>query len=239
MKSEKGKSHPVIGVLIVDDHLVVRTALRALLEKQPGMVVVGEASTKGEAVALASREQPEIVVLDLCLKEENGLDLIPELLAAAEESKIIILTGVTDPEEHQRAIRRGAMGVVSKEVSADLLIKAIERVHAGELWLNRHMTATLVKELRRERDSARSVPEEDATTQLTSREREIIGLIGEGLKNKQIAGRLCISEATVRHHLTSILRKVEVSDRLELLIFAYRHNLVTMEREHSTARMVN
>jgi DNA-binding NarL/FixJ family response regulator len=239
MKSENGKSRPVIGVLIVDDHLVVRTALRALLEKQPGMVVVGEASTKNEAVALASREQPEIVVLDLCLKEESGLDLIPELLAAAEESKIIILTGVTDPEEHQRAIRQGAMGVVSKEVSADLLIKAIERVHAGELWLNRHMTATLVKELRRERDSTRSAPEEDVTTQLTCREREVIGLIGEGLKNKQIAGRLCISEATVRHHLTSILRKLEVSDRLELLIFAYRHNLVTMEREHSTARMVN
>jgi two-component system nitrate/nitrite response regulator NarL len=239
MKSENSKSRPVIGVLIIDDHLVVRTALRALLEKQPGMVVVGEASNKNEAVALASREQPEIVVLDLCLKEENGLDLIPELLAAAEESKIIILTGVTDPEEHQKAIRQGAMGVVSKEVSADLLIKAIERVHAGELWLNRHMTATLVKELRRERASVPSAPEEDATTQLTCREREIIGLIGEGLKNKQIAGRLCISEATVRHHLTSILRKLEVSDRLELLIFAYRHNLVTMEREHSTARMVN
>lgn len=239
MKSENSKSRPVIGVLIIDDHLVVRTALRALLEKQPGMVVVGEASNKNEAVALASREQPEIVVLDLCLKEENGLDLIPELLAAAEESKIIILTGVTDPEEHQKAIRQGAMGVVSKEVSADLLIKAIERVHAGELWLNRHMTATLVKELRRERASVASAPEEDATTQLTCREREIIGLIGEGLKNKQIAGRLCISEATVRHHLTSILRKLEVSDRLELLVFAYRHNLVTMEREHSTARMVN
>jgi len=239
MKSENSKSRPVIGVLIIDDHLVVRTALRALLEKQPGMVVVGEASNKNEAVALASREQPEIVVLDLCLKEENGLDLIPELLAAAEESKIIILTGVTDPEEHQKAIRQGAMGVVSKEVSADLLIKAIERVHAGELWLNRHMTATLVKELRRERASVPSAPEEDATTQLTCREREIIGLIGEGLKNKQIAGRLCTSEATVRHHLTSILRKLEVSDRLELLIFAYRHNLVTMEREHSTARMVN
>ena len=239
MKSENSKSRPVIGVLIIDDHLVVRTALRALLEKQPGMVVVGEASNKNEAVALASREQPEIVVLDLCLKEENGLDLIPELLDAAEESKIIILTGVTDPEEHQKAIRQGAMGVVSKEVSADLLIKAIERVHAGELWLNRHMTATLVKELRRERASVPSAPEEDATTQLTCREREIIGLIGEGLKNKQIAGRLCISEATVRHHLTSILRKLEVSDRLELLIFAYRHNLVTMEREHSTARMVN
>jgi DNA-binding NarL/FixJ family response regulator len=239
MKSENNKSRPVIGVLIVDDHLVVRTALRALLEKQPGMVVVGEASNKSEAVALASREQPEIVVLDLCLKEESGLDLIPDLLAAAEESKIIILTAVTDPEEHQRAIRQGAMGVVSKEVSADLLIKAIERVHAGELWLNRHMTATLVKELRRERDSGRSAPEEDATAQLTCREREIIGLIGEGLKNKPIAGRLCISEATVRHHLTSILRKLEVSDRLELLIFAYRHNLVTMEREHSTARTVN
>jgi DNA-binding NarL/FixJ family response regulator len=230
-------SRPTIGILLVDDHAVVRAALRLLIEKQPGMVVVGEASNKAEALAIASREQPELILLDLCLGEENGIDFIPELLAIAEETKIIILTGVRDPEEHKRAIRLGAMGVVNKEASANLLIKAIDRVYAGELWLDRHSTANLVSGLRRDLQTPKPATEQDTTAQLTSREREVICLVGEGLKNKQIADRLCISEATVRHHLTSILRKLEVSDRLELLIFAYQNNLVSIKRDNATGKI--
>jgi len=109
-------------------------------------------------------------------------------------------------------------------------MKAIDRVNAGELWLNRYSTASLVSELRRANEPQKPEPEPDVTAQLTSREREVITLVGEGIKNKQIAGRLCISETTVRHHLTSILRKLNVSDRLELLIFAYRNSLVTIQK---------
>jgi two-component system nitrate/nitrite response regulator NarL len=232
-------SRPTIGLLLVDDHAVVRSALRVLIEKQPGMMVVGEASNKDEALAITSREQPEIIVLDLCLGEENGMDFIPELLAAAEGAKIIILTSEQDPTEHRRAIRQGAMGVVSKGASADLLIKAIDRVHAGELWLNRHMTANLVTEMRRDFATAKSAPDPDLSGQLTGREREIISLVAEGMKNKQIADRLCISDATVRHHVTSILKKLNVSDRLELLIFAYKHNLVSIKQENPAAKAAN
>ena len=231
-------SRQTIGILLVDDHAVIRAALRLLIDKQPGMVVVGEAGNKEEAVSIASREQPEIILLDLCLGEENGIDLIPELLAAAEESKIIVLTGVRDPAEHQVAIRRGAMGIVHKEASADMLIKAIDRVNAGELWLDRRMTATLVSRLRRDLEVPSLSDVADVTSRITAREREIISLVGEGLKNKQIAARLCISEATVRHHLTSILKKLDVSDRLELLIFAYQHNLVSMKKDDPAGKIL-
>lgn len=119
--------------------------MRMLIDKQSRMQVVGEASNKSEALAIAARERPEIIILDLCLGEENGIDFIPDLLAAAEGTRVVMLTGVHDEEEYRRAMRQGAMGVINKEAPADMLIKAIERVYAGELWLNRHMTAKLVR----------------------------------------------------------------------------------------------
>ncbi len=220
----------------MDDHTVVRAALRMLIENQSGMVVVGEAANKAEAVPIAARELPDIILLDLCLGDESGVDLIPALLAASEESGIIILTGVHDPAEHQRAMRQGAMGVVHKEASAVMLIKAIHRVHAGELWLDRGMTAKLVSRMRRDLENPTPAAAVPASTPLTARELEVVSLVGEGLRNKQIADRLSISEATVRHHLTSILRKLEVSDRLELLIYAYQNNLVSIKPENGAGK---
>jgi two-component system nitrate/nitrite response regulator NarL len=237
MAAHSDGSRPTIGILLVDDHAVVRAALRMLIEKQPGMVVVGEASCKAEAITIAARELPEIIVLDLCLGEESGVDMIPELIAVSEESKVVVLTGVRDPEEHHAAMRQGAMGVVNKETSVDMLLKAIERVHAGELWLNRHMTAKLVTGMRRDLDTPKPAAAADPSAQLTSREHEIIALVAEGLKNKQIADRLCISEATVRHHLTSILKKLDVSDRLELLIYAYQNNLVSIKKGNGSSKL--
>jgi two-component system, NarL family, nitrate/nitrite response regulator NarL len=219
-----------IGILIVDDHEVVRFGLRHLIEKHPHMKIVGEAATIADALTLASREQPEIIILDLRLGAEKAVDIIPELLRISEESRIIVLTSVQDEEELRRASRLGAMGVIAKDAPADMLIKAIDRVNAGELWLNRRLTAALVAELRRPGDDLHSSAEGKMIAQVTSREQEIISLIGEGLKNKQIADRLFISETTVRHHITSILGKLQVSDRLELLIFAYRNNLVAIKR---------
>jgi two-component system, NarL family, nitrate/nitrite response regulator NarL len=218
-----------IGILIIDDHEVVRLGLRHLIEKQPHMKIVGEVTNPADALAIASREKPEIIILDLCLGSENGADIIPELLQITEESRIIVLTGVQDEEALRRASRLGAMGVIAKDAPADMLIRAIDRVHAGELWLNRRLTAALVAELRRPGESNGN-GEATMIARLSNREGDIVSLIGEGLKNKQIADRLCISETTVRHHITSILGKLEVSDRLELLIFAYRNNLVSIKR---------
>ena len=223
-------ARPKIGILIVEDHEVVRFGLRHMLEKQHHMKIVGEAANQAEALAIAEREKPEIIILDICLGQENGADIIPELLRISEESRIIVLTGVQDEEELRRASRLGAMGVITKDVPSDMLIRAIDRVHAGELWLNRRLTAALVAELRRPGEELDSNGDKKMIAQLSNREQDIISLIGEGLKNKQIAARLFISETTVRHHITSILGKLHVSDRLELLIFAYRNNLVSIKR---------
>jgi DNA-binding NarL/FixJ family response regulator len=219
-----------IGILLVDDHEVVRIGLRHLIDKHPHMQVVGEASSAGEAIKIATREKPEIIVLDLCLGMDNGAEIIPELMQVSEESRVIVLTAVQDEETLRRASRLGAMGVISKDTPTDMVIKAIDRVHAGELWLNRKLTAALVAELRRPGEELQATSDGKLIAQLTDREKDVISLIGEGMKNKQIADRLCISETTVRHHITSILKKLQVSDRLELLIFAYRNDLVMVKR---------
>jgi DNA-binding NarL/FixJ family response regulator len=219
-----------IGILLVDHHVVVRSGMRLLIESQPGMIVVGEASNREEALKIAEREQPEIILLDLSLGSESGMDLIPELLEISRDSRIVVLTAVLEDTVWRRAVRQGAMGVVSKASSTEFLIRAIERVNLGELWLTRHATANLVNELRQSNQLKKPASEPDPPSQLTAREREVVSLVGEGLKNKQIAGRLYISETTVRHHLTSILKKLSVSNRLELLVFAYRNNLLSTKQ---------
>jgi two-component system nitrate/nitrite response regulator NarL len=214
-----------IRVLIIDDHAVVRAGLRLLLENQPGLLVVGEAKHGAEAIAIAAQEHPDIMLLELDLNGESGLDLIPELLRAAERGRVLVLTGMRDPEVHQQAVRRGAMGVVLKDHAAEVVIKAIVKVHAGEVWIDRAMMASVLTHLARGRTPKEPDPVVTKLAALTAREREVIRLIGAGLKNKQIAERLYISETTVRHHLTAIFDKLGVADRLELVIYAYRYGL--------------
>lgn len=219
-----------IRVLIIDDHAVVRAGLRLLIESQPGLMVVGDAKNRAEALALAAQEHPDIILLDLNLNGESGLDLIPELLTTTHGVRVLLLTGMRDPEAHQRAVRLGAMGVVMKDQTAEVVVKAIEKVHAGEVWLDRAMMANVLTDLARGRAAQETDPEAAKIAALTEREREVIRLIGEGLKNRQIADRLYISETTVRHHLTSIFSKLRVADRLELVIYAYRYGLAKPPR---------
>jgi two-component system, NarL family, nitrate/nitrite response regulator NarL len=214
-----------IKILIIDDHAIVRAGLRMLIESRQNMEVVGETGSSEGALASIARRQPDIILLDLDLDGENGLDLIPGLIAASANARVIILTGVRDPQAHHRAIRSGAMGLVLKDKAAEVLIKAIERVHAGEVWLDRTMTATVLAEMARSSENEKAGPETAKIASLTDREHEIIALVCEGLKNKQIGERLFISEMTVRNHLTSILSKLDLSDRFELAIYSYRHKL--------------
>jgi len=214
-----------IRVLIVDDHGIVRAGLRMLLESQPGITVVGEAATCAEALALAACARPDVIVLDLDLGGENAIQSIPALLSAAPEARILVLTGVRDPEAHRRAVRQGAMGLVLKEKAAETLLQAIAKVRAGEVWLEPTMVARVLGELTRPQTSPPTSPEVAKIATLTEREREVITLVGEGLRNQQIAERLYLSQATVRHHLTAIFAKLGVTDRFELAIYAYQHGL--------------
>jgi DNA-binding NarL/FixJ family response regulator len=211
-----------IRILLVDSQTVVRSGVRALIESRPGLEVVGEVGNHSDSIVLATRECPDLILVTL--NEDSDLDILPDLVNAVEQPRILILTGIRDPKVHQRAVRLGATGVVLKDTPADVLFKAIHKVHLGEVWLSRSTTANVLTKLVRMNDETDIESRKIAT--LTQREREIVSLIGEGLKNKQIASRLFISEATVRHHFTSIFDKLDVSDRLELIIYAYRYGLI-------------
>jgi DNA-binding NarL/FixJ family response regulator len=218
-----------IRIMIIDDHAVIRTGLRMLIEQDQTMSVVGMAGTRAEAIELIEKDQPDIILLDLVLGEEDGLEFLPELWKLSPTSRILILTGVQTAESHRLAIRRGAMGIVLKQQAADLLLKAIRKVHAGEVWIDRSMMGSVLEDVRSEREEGLD-PEAAKIGSLTPRERQVVALVSEGLKNKLIGERLFISETTVTHHLSSVFSKLDVSDRLELIIYAFRHGLAKMPK---------
>jgi len=217
-------------ILLVDDHAIVRAGLRMLVESRPGFWVVGEAATTGEALTLAAREQPDLILLDLDLRGERGIDLLPELFTATPGARVILLTASHDPAEHQQAVQRGAMGVVLKDQAAEVLHQAIAQVQAGGVWLDPTLTARMLSGITRPSATPEPDPATAKIATLTEREREVIVLIGEGLTNKQIAQRLSLSTATVNHHLTAIYAKLDVVSRLELVIYTYQHGLAKAPR---------
>jgi len=216
-----------ITIMIIDDHVVIRSGLRMLIEHDQRMQVVAQAGNKAEALERAAATNPDVIILDLLLGDEDGLSFLPELCEASQNSRVLVLTGVQNPDAHRRAIRRGAMGIVLKEHAADKLLKAILKVNEGEVWIERSMMGSMIQEFNK---PALIDPEVSKIESLTDREREVIALIGEGLKNKQVGERLFISETTVTHHLSSVFSKLDVSDRLELIIYAFRHGLAKMPR---------
>ncbi len=212
----------LLRILIVDDHEVVRAGLRMLIENQTGMKVVAMARNRKEALEAAKQESPDLILLDLDLGGENALTFLAELKKTAKNSRVLVLTGLNDPSAHRRSIKLGAMGVVLKDQAAEVLIKAIRKVHAGEVWIDRAMVGDVLSEMTRGDKQNSAATHIDS---LTDRERQVIKLVAEGLRNKQIGERLYISETTVTHHLSSIFSKLGVSDRLELVIYAFGHNL--------------
>lgn len=220
---------PQIRIMIIDDHAVIRAGLRMLIEQDQTMSVVAQAGNRAESLLLAEREQPDIILFDLMLGDEDGLEFLPALCDISPNSRVLVLTGVQTTESHRIAIRRGAMGIVLKQQAADLLLKAIRKVHAGEVWIDRSMMGSVLDDVRTERHQG-SNTEATKIASLTPREREVVALVSEGLKNKLIGERLYISETTVTHHLSSVFSKLEVSDRLELIIYAFRHGLAKMPK---------
>jgi len=216
-----------IRILIVDDQLVVREGLRMLIENHPGTKVVAMASTRSEAIDILARETCDLIILDLELGGYSATAFIPQLRDAARNARVLVLTGSRDSAIHQKAAQLGAMGVVLKEDAADLLLKAIEKVYRGEAWLDRVTLGNLLFQMSNQ-DKDSLDPRVKKISTLTDRERQVIALIAEGLKNRQIAERLFISPTTVTHHLSSIYSKLGVSDRLELVIYAFANKLAKM-----------
>ena len=217
-----------IRILLMDYHTLVREGLRILIERDKNKEVVGETGSRAEAITLPNRLNPDIILLEPNLDGELDLQLIPELLAGPRHVRIILLTGIREAQIHYQAVQLGAMGVVPKTGNSKILLKAIEKVHQGEVWIDRIMMAQVLTRMSNPYRNGRYDVETTKIAKLSERELEVVGLIGKGLKNKEIAERLYISEVTVRHHLTSVYSKLGVSDRLELIIYAYRNGLAEL-----------
>jgi DNA-binding NarL/FixJ family response regulator len=198
--------------------------LQALLEKTNGISIVGDAGTAVELPGIVEDQHPDVVLLAMDGWGEREVRLLEALPWLSERTRTLVVTSDVDPNLHARAIQLGAMGIVLKTQPARSLVKAVQKVHAGELWLDRAQTADLVNRLTHKRTD--EDPQAARIGSLTAREREIVTLVTEGLKNKDIADRLSISEATARNHLTSILDKLALSNRFELAVYAFRKGLV-------------
>jgi DNA-binding NarL/FixJ family response regulator len=255
MKSGQETVSKTIRILLVGDQAIVREGIKLLLESQPGLAVVAEAANSVDAITATRQFQPDIVLLDLDLGGSTGHHCLAELLAASPQSRVLVLTGTQDLDLHYHAIYQGAMGLVRKIEAAEVLLEAVRKVYIGEVWLDGALMARLLNDLWLARGGQASgetngsghhnsdsngvnhrqpivqhPPAEEAVkiAQLTEREREVVLLVGEGLRNQQIANRLFISVITVRHHLSSIFSKLEVEDRFELAIYAYRYGLAQL-----------
>ncbi len=213
-----------IRILLVDDHKLVRAGVRLLIETNPRLEVVGEAANYAEAKALTINELPDIILLDLDLGDENGIDFLPELLAIAPDARIIVLTGLRDIQTLIHTVQLGAKGVIHKDQATDIVLQAIEKVYAGETWFDGAIMASMLTRLAANKGKSGN-QETTNLNVLTKRERQIISLVCQGLKNQKIADLLFISEGTVRNHLTVIYEKCGVKDRFGLIVFAHSHGL--------------
>ncbi|HXE74857.1 MAG TPA: response regulator transcription factor [Candidatus Xenobia bacterium] len=214
-----------IRILVADDHPIFRDGLRKLLEAEPDFQVVGEASDGEEAVRLARQILPDVLLLDLAMPHQPGLEALRELASLQSPVRTILLTVAIDKSQLVEALQLGARGVVLKETSTELLLKSIRTVVSGQFWVGREAVTDLVKVLR---DLVPAASEETRKKAfgLTPRELEIVSAIVLGYTNKDIARKYSISEDTVKHHLTNIFDKVGVSNRLELALFAIERRLV-------------
>jgi len=221
----KAYSDKPIRIVIIDNQTLVRAGLRLILEKHPGLKVVGEAGKANEGLEIVSSQKPDIILLKLDPFSSIGLEIIGKFTNASSSSRIILLARLDEVPVFINAIQEGVLGIVLKTQTPETLIKAIQKVHAGEVWIERSMIASLLSGLTNGQRLITQDPQTKSITELSPRERQVIQQIGKGLKNSQIAKQLCLSETTVRHHLTSIYEKLGVSDRLELLVFAHRNGL--------------
>ncbi len=211
-----------IRVLVADDHLIFREGLRELLGVDVGLSIVGEAENSAACIKLLAKLKPDILLLDLHMPDKSGLAVLEEVNFDTLPTRVIVLTAAEDDRDLVRAMRLGARGVVLKQTAADLLLKSIHHVHAGEIWLDNRMTAEVTKAF----SNSSKFGSRREKSLLSDREKEIVQLVVQGLRNKEIGEKLFISEQTVKNHLHNIFEKTGVSDRLELTFFAIHHQMV-------------
>lgn len=215
-----------IRILIADDHPLFRDGLRRLLQAEPGYEVVGEASDGDVLVDLARKTRPDILLLDLSMPRQDGMEVLRELSLSKIPVRTLLLTASIEKAQIVQALKLGAYGVILKEATTQRLFDSIQCVMAGQYWVGRESVSDLVRALRSVAPSENGARGKDYG--LTTRELEIVTLVVAGYSNPDIAQRCSISEQTVKHHISNIFDKLGVSNRLELALFAVNHRLTAV-----------
>jgi two-component system, NarL family, nitrate/nitrite response regulator NarL len=216
----------VTTILIVDDHVMFRDALRKLLETDATLKVVGEAGDGREAVRLAGELRPDIMLLDLRMPNTSGMQALREVARLTPPIRTLLLTAEVGESDVVEALRLGAKGVVMKSAIPDVLFESIRSVMAGQYWVGRDCVDDLIRTVR-ERRSHAELDARGPTLGLTLREQQVVAAIVVGCSNADIAQKFSISAKTVKHHLTKVYDKLGVSNRLELALFAMRRRFNT------------
>jgi len=224
-----------IRIVVADDHPIFRDGLCKLLALEEDFEVVAQASDGREVLDVLQQYEPDILLLDLKMPGLDGLGTLQKLQAARNKTRVIVLTASDDKNEFVQAMKLGTSGIVLKQTATELLIKSIRKVHAGEIWLDSHTTAAVIRQfVANDEPSAPQMAAPPPPQQrdrerspLSQREREIVALVAQGFKNKEMAEKMFISEQTVKNHLHNIFDKLGVSDRLELALYAIHNNLHT------------
>jgi len=214
-----------IRILIADDHAVVREGLRALIGTVPEMEVVGEARDGVEAVFKARSLQPDVILLDLVMPRQDGIEALADIKRDNPEARILVLTSFAEDEKVFAAIKAGALGYLLKDSSPQELLQAIRDVNRGESSLHPAIARKLIQELSRPSDLP---PAEEP---LTEREVEVLSLVARGSSNQEIAERLVISERTVRTHVSNILGKLHLANRTQAALYALREGLAKLDSD--------
>jgi DNA-binding NarL/FixJ family response regulator len=217
-----------IRVVIADDHPIVRDGLNKLLSLEDDIEVVGEACDGRDLLDKLDELAPDVVLLDLRMPNLDGLGTLQTMQHTNKtKAKVIVLTASEDKNEFVQAMKLGCCGIVLKQTSADLIVKSIRKVHGGEIWLDSHTTAAVMRQFATVGEGASPTAGSRVRERspLSTREREIVALVAQGFKNKEMAEKMFISEQTVKNHLHNIFDKLGVSDRLELALYAIHKGL--------------
>src|SRR5664280_745682 len=224
-----------IRIVVADDHPIFRDGLCRLLALEEDFEVVAQAQDGRQVLDVLQQHEPDILLLDLKMPGLDGLATLQRLQIAKNKTRVIVLTASDDKNEFVQAMKLGTSGIVLKQTATELLIKSIRKVHAGEIWLDSHTTAAVIRQFVANDEAQPSVhslvppppTRERERSPLSQREREIVALVAQGFKNKEMAEKMFISEQTVKNHLHNIFDKLGVSDRLELALYAIHNNLHT------------
>jgi DNA-binding NarL/FixJ family response regulator len=216
-------ARPKRRVVIVDDHTLFREGLRTMLAMEEDIEVIADAESAEDIVELVWQTKPDILLLDIRMPQGSGLDAVPAVLRISPRTQVLVLTACDEKEEHVRAFKLGAKGVVLKDSARQTLMQAIRTASAGQVWVDPRMTGALVEELSHLPEGGSSSGRDE--NGLTERELEIVRLVASGFKNKEVGQTLTISERTVKTHLTNIFQKLGVRDRVGLVMYALRHGL--------------